>query len=132
MHAGQLPGRSAANNTSGNPTPLVFVEPPPICLVAPVLEDSAAPGYPEVDDDEEDGPAWGGLPGARRPWESGPTRPLSAAMPYSNEQLILFYYPNTIGSRKASAPPPPVRGGRPSSCTEHCIAAAGKSSLQPR
>ncbi|KAH8019070.1 hypothetical protein HPB51_016435 [Rhipicephalus microplus] len=29
-------------------------------------------------------------------------------MPYSNEQLILFYYPNTIGSRKASVPRLPM------------------------
>lgn len=27
-------------------------------------------------------------------------RAVAAAMPYTNEQIILFYYPNTIGSRK--------------------------------
>ncbi|KAL1476162.1 hypothetical protein MTO96_036714, partial [Rhipicephalus appendiculatus] len=29
IHVGQIPGHSAAKNTSGNPTLPVFVEPPP-------------------------------------------------------------------------------------------------------
>lgn len=58
---------------------------------------------PADDDDGEDleeGSAWVGRPGALGPCESGPQRPPAATMPYTNEQLILFYYPNTIGSRK--------------------------------
>ncbi|KAL1425699.1 hypothetical protein MTO96_018871 [Rhipicephalus appendiculatus] len=34
IHAGQLLGHNAANNTSGNPTPPVFVEPPPTRLAS--------------------------------------------------------------------------------------------------